>query len=174
TATRQREFDYPSGDQDVYTPYGGTGGVPVGGLLRRLVFAAYFGSSNLFFSGDIEPGSRILYHRDIAERARRALPFLSFDHDPYLVIATDGTLKWILDGYTTTARYPYSERLASGISYMRNSVKVVIDAYEGTVHAYVAVPGDPLIRTWQKIFPGIFLPLDSLPADLRAHLRYPD
>ena len=106
--TRQREFDYPAADQDVYTPYAGTGGVPVGSLWHRLVFAAYFGSSNIFFSLDIESGSRILYHREIAERARRTLPFLTFDHDPYLVIASNGQLKWILDGYTTTSRYPYS------------------------------------------------------------------
>jgi len=174
TGTRQREFDYPAEDHDVYTPYGGSGGVPIGTLWRKLVFAAYFGSSNILFSADIVPGSRILYHRTIAERAQKALPFLTFDHDPYLVIASNGDLKWILDAYTTSDRYPYSARLDDGTNYMRNSVKVVIDAYEGTVKAYVAAPYDPLIRTWEKIFPGIFQPLDSMPADLRAHLRYPD
>jgi uncharacterized membrane protein (UPF0182 family) len=172
--THQREFDYPSASSDVYTPYHGSGGVPVSSIWRRLMFAAAFGSSNIFFSQDINDSSRVLYHRQIAGRARKALPFLSFDHDPYLVIATDGTLKWILDAYTFTDRYPYSQRLADGTNYMRNSVKVVIDAYNGTVKAYVAAPGDPLIRTWERIFPGIFSPLDSMPPDLRAHLRYPD
>ena len=116
----------------------------------------------------------MLYYRNITARAAKALPFLTFDRDPYLVITADGRLKWILDAYTTTDRYPYAQRLADGTNYMRNSVKVVIDAYDGTVKAYVSAPDDPLIRTWARIFPGIFKPLDSMPADLRAHLRYPD
>ena len=174
TGTRQREFDYPSGEENVYTAYAGTGGVPVHGILRRLVFAARFGSSNLLFSQDVQGSSRILYNREITERAGKALPFLTFDHDPYLVITADGKLKWILDAYTSTDRYPYAQRLGDGTSYMRNAVKVVIDAYDGTVKAYVVAPTDPLIRTWGRIFPGILTPLDSMPADLRAHLRYPD
>ena len=113
-------------------------------------------------------------NRSIADRALKALPFLLFDRDPYLVIAADGTLKWFLDSYTATDRYPYAQRLDDGTTYMRNSVKVVIDAYHGSVTAYVSVPADPLIRTWSRIFPGIFVPLDSMPADLRAHIRYPD
>jgi hypothetical protein len=172
--TRQREFDFPSGEADVYTPYQGSGGVRVGGLWRRLLFAARFGESNVLFSQDITRDSRVLYNREIVGRATKALPFLTFDHDPYLVIAADGRLEWILDGYTSTDRYPYSQRLTDGTSYMRNSAKVVIDAYDGSVKAYVSAPADPLIRTWARIFPGIFAPLDSLPADLRAHLRYPD
>jgi hypothetical protein len=104
----------------------------------------------------------------------KALPFLTFDRDPYLVIAADGTLKWMLDAYTMSDRYPYAQRLSDGTSYMRNSAKIVMDAYDGTLKAYVSAPNDPLIRTWARIFPGIFLPLDSLPADLRAHMRYPD
>jgi uncharacterized membrane protein (UPF0182 family) len=172
--TRQREFDYPSGDQNIYTAYTGSGGVPVGGLWRRLVFALRFGSSNILFSQDVTAATRILYNREITNRASKALPFLRFDHDPYLVIAADGTLRWILDGYTVTDRYPYSQRLTDGTDYMRNSVKVVVDAYDGTVKAYVAAPRDPIIRTWERIFPGVFSPLDSMPEDLRAHLRYPD
>ena len=172
--TRQREFDYPSGEADVYAAYAGSGGVRVGGLWRRLLLAARFGESNILFSQDITSESRVLYNREITARAMKALPFLSFDHDPYLVIAAGGRLEWILDGYTSTDRYPYAQRLSDGTSYMRNSVKVVIDAYDGSVKAYVSVPSDPLIRTWERIFPGIFHPLDSLPADLRAHLRYPD
>ena len=172
--TRQREFDYPSGEQDIYSTYRGSGGVRVGGLWRRLLFAARFGTTNVLFSQDITSDSRVLYYREIMGRAAKALPFLTFDPDPYLVIAAGGRLEWILDAYTSTDRYPYAQRLGEGTSYMRNSVKVVIDAYDGTVKAYVAAPGDPLIRTWERILPGIFQPLDSLPADLRAHLRYPD
>ena len=172
--TRQREFDYPSGEQDIYSAYRGSGGVRVGGWWRRLLFAARFGTTNVLFSQDITGDSRVLYYREIMERAAKALPFLTFDPDPYLVVAADGRLVWIIDAYTSTAGYPYAQRLGDGTSYMRNSVKVVIDAYDGTVRAYVAAPGDPLIRTWGRILPGILQPLDSLPADLRAHLRYPD
>ncbi len=172
--TRQREFDHPSGEANVYAAYAGTGGVPVTSLWRRLVLAAYFGSTKVLFSQDITNDSRVLYVRNIADRARKALPFLQFDRDPYLVIAADGTLKWILDAYTATSRYPYAQRLPDGTTYMRNSAKVVIDAYDGSVHAYISAPGDPLIRTWASIFPDIFAPLDSMSKDLRAHLRYPD
>jgi uncharacterized membrane protein (UPF0182 family) len=172
--TRQREFDHPSGEANVYAAYEGTGGVPVANLLRRLVLAGRFGSSKILLSGDITNESRILYYRNITARAARALPFLTFDRDPYLVVADDGTLQWILDAYTSTSRYPYSSRLPDGTSYMRNSVKVVLDAYNGNLSAFVSEPADPLIRTWEKIFPGVFLPMDAMPADLRLHLRYPD
>jgi uncharacterized membrane protein (UPF0182 family) len=172
--TRQREFDHPSGEENVYASYQGRGGVPIGSVLRRAVFAAHFGSSKILFSGDMTDSSRVLYHRDIMGRARKALPFLLFDRDPYLVIAADGTLKWILDAYTASSRYPYAERLRDGTSYMRNSVKLVIDAYDGTLVAYVSSPTDPLIRTWSRIFPGVFVALARMPADLRAHIRYPD
>src|SRR5215213_4595861 len=172
--TRQREFDHPSGEKNVYASYGGKAGVAIGGVLRRALFAAHFGSSKILFSGDITDSTRVLYYRDIMERVRKALPFLVFDRDPYLVVANDGTLKWILDAYTRSGRYPYSERLRDGTSYMRNSVKVVLDAYDGTLQAYVAAPGDPLIRTWSRAFPGIFVPLDRMPPDIRAHVRYPD
>jgi len=172
--THQREFDFPSGEEDVYAAYKGSGGVRVGGLWRRLMLAARFGSSNVLFSQDITSDSRALYNREIMSRAAKALPFLTFDPDPYLVIAANGRLVWIIDGYTSTDRYPYAQRLIDGTSYMRNSVKVVIDAYDGSVKAYVSAPSDPLVRTWARIFPGILSPLDSLPADLKAHLRYPD
>jgi hypothetical protein len=172
--TRQREFDHPSGEANVYAVYRGTGGVRIGNLVRRLLLAARFGSSKILFSGDITSDSRVLYYRTIMERARKALPFLRFDRDPYLVIAADGTLKWIMDAYTVTDGYPYAQPLRDGTTYMRNSVKLVIDAYNGSLTAYVSAPTDPLIRTWARIFPGIFSPLASMPADLRAHLRYPD
>ncbi|MFL5534405.1 MAG: UPF0182 family protein [Gemmatimonadales bacterium] len=172
--TRQREFDHPSGEKNVYASYAGKGGVPVRSLIRRAVLAAQFGSSKILFSGDITDSTRVLYNRDIVQRARKALPFVTFDRDPYLVVANDGTLKWILDGYTSTTRYPYAERLRNGISYMRNSVKLVVDAYDGTLMAYVSAPGDPIIRTWSRVFPGIFTPLERMPRDIRSHIRYPD
>jgi uncharacterized protein len=172
--TRQREFDHPEGETNVYAEYTGTGGVRVGNLLRRLLIAARFGSSKILLSQDITNDSRVLFYRHIRERAERALPFLRFDRDPYLVIAADGKLEWILDAYTTSDGYPYAEPARDGTNYMRNSVKLVIDAYDGSLRAYVSAPADPLIRTWARIFPGIFAPLDSMPADLRAHIRYPD
>ncbi len=172
--THQREFNYPSGDENIYTSYAGLGGVRVGSFLRRLVLATYFGSLNVLLSGDITDDSRALYIRNIRERARTALPFLVFDGDPYLVVGDSGRLRWILDAYTATSRYPYAQPVADGTNYVRNSVKVVIDAFDGTVTAYLADPADPLAHTLAQVFPGIFQPLDAMPADLRAHLRYPE
>ena len=174
--TRQREFDYPAGEGDAaaYSSYDGRAGVPVGSLARRLLFAIRFGSLNILLSDDLTDRTRILYYRDVRERAERALPFLSFDRDAYLVITSDGRLVWMLDGYTTSARYPYARATQDGTSYMRNSVKVTIDAYDGVVRAYLAVPSDPIIRTLGRIYPGLLQPLDSMPADLRSHLRYPE
>lgn len=172
--TKEREFDHPAGDANVYAAYHGTGGVVVGNVLRRLAFASHFSTTNLLFSSNIDDASKVLYNRNIMVRAAKALPFLQFDRDPYMVVAADGKLKWILDAYTTSDGYPYAQHVADGTTYMRNSVKLVIDAYDGSLLAYISVPSDPIIRTWAAIFPGIFQPLDSMPADLRAHLRYPD
>jgi uncharacterized membrane protein (UPF0182 family) len=172
--THQREFDYPSGDENIYTSYAGQGGVRVGSFLRRLVLATYFGSLKVLLSSDITNDSRAMYIRNIRERARTALPFLLFDGDPYLVVGDSGRLRWILDAYTATSRYPYAQPLADGTNYVRNSVKVVIDAFDGTVTAYLADAADPLAHTLAQVFPGIFQPLDAMPADLRAHLRYPE
>ncbi len=172
--TGQKEFDYPSGDENVYTAYEGDGGVRVGSTARRLLFATYFRSLKVLLSSDITNESRAMYFRNIRIRSQKALPFLNFDADPYLVVDDVGRLRWILDGYTRTSRYPYAEPVGSHINYMRNSVKVVIDAYDGTVTAYLADPADPLVQTLSKVFPGIFHPLDDMPADLRAHLRYPE
>src|SRR6266550_3193723 len=157
--THQREFDYPSGDQNIYTSYGGEGGVRVGSFLRRLVLAAYFGSLNVLLSSDITNDSRAMYIRNIRERARTALPFLLFDGDPYLVVGDSGRLRWILDAYTATSRYPYAQPVADGTNYVRNSVKVVIDAFDGTVTAYLSDALDPLARTLAQVFPGILQPL---------------
>ncbi len=174
--SRQREFDYPAGegDEGVYSSYDGTAGVPVASFARRLLFAWRFRSLNIVLSRDLTERTRIIYHRDVRERALRALPFLTLDRDPYLVIADNGTLKWILDAYTTTARYPYSQRTTDGTNYMRNSVKIVIDAYDGDVRAYQIDMGDPIIRTLAKIYPGLLRPIEEMPPDLRAHVRYPE
>ena len=118
--------------------------------------------------------TRILFHQNVRERASLALPFLTFDSDPYLVVSDSGHLKWILDAYTATDRYPYSARMSGGINYLSNSVKVVVDAYHGDVTAYLAEPGDPMIRTIERIYPGLLFPIETMPADLRRHVRYPE
>jgi uncharacterized membrane protein (UPF0182 family) len=171
--THQPEFDYPSGEQNVMAHYNGTGGVRVGSFIRRAMFAMRFGALNVLLSGDITSDSRVLYNREIDQRVKLALPFLDFDEDPYLIISDNGELKWMLDGYTKTDRYPYSQRLTDGTSYMRNSVKVIMDAYNGSIDAYVVDPTDPLAETYGRIFPGIFKPIAAMPADIRKHMRYP-
>lgn len=171
--TGQREFDYPAGETNNYTNYTGKGGVSLQSFVRRVLYAWQLGSLKILLSDDIAGNARILYRRNVMERATSALPFLDFDADPYLVLDDAGQLKWILDAYTTSSTYPYSQPAANGITYMRNSVKVVIDAYDGTVDAYIAVASDPVIQTYSRIFPGIFKPLSALPADLRRHVRYP-
>ncbi len=171
--TRSPEFDYPSGETDVKTRYSGQGGVTVGSFIRRGMFAMRFGALNILLSQDISSQSKVLYNREVRSRARMALPFLTFDQDPYIVVTDSGHLKWMLDAYTSTPRYPYSQRLSDGTNYMRNSVKVVIDAYDGTIDSYVMDDVDPLIKTFAKIFPGLLTPGAQMPADLRAHMRYP-
>ena len=171
--TRLPEFDYPSGEANITAAYEGRGGVPLT-FWRRATLAWHFGSLKMLLSGDISSSSRILYRRNIADRVSRALPFVRVDSDPYLVLTDAGDLVWIIDGYTSTSRYPYAARLPDGTTYMRNSVKITVDAYHGTVRAYIADAADPLIRTQARIFPGILQPLDSMPADLRRHLRYPE
>ncbi|MGE0103912.1 MAG: UPF0182 family protein [Blastocatellales bacterium] len=170
--TAAQEFNYPSGEENVYGKYEGAGGIALDSYLRRAAFAARFGDMKLLLSNDIGPESRVIFHRNIRERLSRIAPFLKFDSDPYLVIS-EGRLFWITDAYTVSSRYPYSQPYG-GINYIRNSVKAVIDAYNGDAHLYVADPDDPLIRTWSQIFPGILKPLDSMSADLRTHLRYPE
>lgn len=171
--TGQPEFDYPAGDKNIYTNYAGTGGVPLGSFARRVLYAWQLGSLKILLSDDIKANARILYRRNVVVRATAALPFLKFDEDPYLIITDAGQLKWILDAYTVSDTYPYSQRMSDGTSYMRNSVKVVIDAYDGTVDAYIADPADPVVQTYAKIFDGIFKPLAAMPADVRRHVRYP-
>ena len=172
--TGQQEFDYPAGDHDVYCTYHGTGGIPVKNIWRRLLFTLKFGQKNILFSTDIKNNSRIMIYRQIINRAQRLMPFLQFDPDPYMVVSDDGSLYWMLDGYTTSDRYPYSDPTGQMGNYIRNSVKATINAYTGEIKYYVADPSDPLIQVYSKIFPGVFQPLATMPADLRAHIRYPE
>ncbi len=171
--TGQKEFDSPAGDKNTYTNYTGRGGVPVGSLLRRALYAWELGSTDIVLSSYLSRDARILYRRNIMQRAQTALPFLRFDAEPYLVVTDSGLLKWVLDAYTSSDAWPYSEPVRDGTNYLRNSVKVVIDAYDGTVDAYLADAADPVARTYAAIFGPIFKPLSAMSADLRAHLRYP-
>ncbi|MBI3456022.1 MAG: UPF0182 family protein [Candidatus Rokubacteria bacterium] len=171
--TRSREIDYPAGDENVYTTYQGTGGVPVRSPWRRLLLAVRFGSYRVLLSDEITRESRAMYYRQVGERVRRIAPFLRFDADPYLVVRADGTLVWVIDAYTTTQRFPYAERVVGFGNYVRNSVKAVVDAYQGAVTFYLADRQDPIARAYAQAFPELFRPLDAMPPDLRAHIRYP-
>ncbi|MDR7421884.1 MAG: UPF0182 family protein [Armatimonadota bacterium] len=164
------ELDYPRGDDNVYAHYRGRGGIRMSAL-ARLAMAYRFGDVRLALSRDIGPQSRLLFRRQIVARARQIAPFLRYDRDPYLVLA-DGRLVWILDAYTTTDRYPYATRYGD-VNYIRNSVKVVIDAYEGRLTFYLMVPEDPIARTFARVFPTLFRPVAEMPAAVAAHLRYP-
>ncbi len=171
--TRSQELDYPSGDQNVYTRYGGRGGIPVNSLLAKLAFALRFGELKVLLSDDLTAESRVMIHRDITARVRQAAPFLRFDHDPFLVVTESGRLVWMADGYTTSDRYPYAQP-ARGFNYIRNSVKATVDAYDGTVTYYIADPDDPVASTYARAFPGLLRPLAQMPSDLQAHIRYPE
>jgi len=174
--TKEKEFDYPKGDSNVYATYQGEGGVPINSFLRRLLFAVTFKSSDILFTGYLTPQSRIMFHRIIGERVKKIAPFLQFDRDPYLVIA-DGNLFWILDGYTTTSMYPYSSRMSEKfrlqINYIRNTVKAVVNAYTGKVDFYVIDKADPIIQSYMEIFPHLFRSIDEMPESLKSHIRYP-
>ena len=170
--TKAREFDYPVGDQNEYTHYEGDGGVPVGGWLKRLLWALRFKSISVLLNTDVHAESRIMLYRRVLDRLQRLAPFLLFDQDPYIVLS-EGKLYWICDAYTRTSYYPYSQPTGNFGNYVRNSVKAIVDAYDGTVDFYVAEPGDPIIRSYQKIFPDMFKPLDEMSADLRRHIRVP-
>lgn len=183
--TSTDEFDYPDGENNAYTRYAGEGGVKVGGFGRKALLAMYFSSFDIVLSQYLEKDSRVLFKRTVHERVRTVAPFLEFDADPYPVLMDD-RMVWIVDAYTWTSRYPYSEPLgnqgrAPGMrtpmprraNYLRNSVKVVVDAYDGSMDFYIAEPDDPIIQTYAEIFPGMFQPLSDLPEELSEHLRYP-
>jgi len=163
------EFDYPLGDENVYSSYNGTGGIELSPLMR-LLMTYRLASLKILLSDDVTGESRVMIHRNVLERARTLAPFLAYDRDPYIVFA-DGRLYWIVDAYALTDRYPYSEP-SGGFNYIRNSVKVVIDAYNGTVKYYV-IEDEPMVRAYQAIFPDLFDPIDSMPEEIRSHLRYP-
>jgi hypothetical protein len=176
--TTTDEFDYPSGEKNIYTSYEGSGGVRLSDSFKKLVYAVKFGSIELLVSGSLKPESRVLLYRNIMERVNNIAPFLSYDNDPYIVVS-EGKLYWILDGYTVTNMYPYSEPIHSKkkgayFNYIRNSVKVVIDSYNGDVKFYVIDEEDPLINTYRKIFPDLFLDFSEMSEDLRKHVRYPE
>ncbi len=167
------EFDYPRGADNVFGYYGGSGGIPVAGLWHRMLFGYYFRDINVLVTENILKQTRIIIRRNITDRIGTLAPFLSQDHDPYVVVHNGG-LVWICDTYTASDHYPYSQRDGDQINYVRNSVKVVIDAYSGKTDFYVADPEDPIIKTWARIFPGMFQPMSAMPADLHAHIRYPE
>jgi len=194
--SREREFDYPSGDENVTTLYHGSGGVRLENLWRKFVLGWRFDGTRFFFSAYMTPETRVLFHRQVEERVATLAPFLELDEDPYIVVV-DGRLYWILDAYTTSDYYPYSEpfagreiiefgpaerreRLGGGVAhrlrganYVRNAVKAVVDAYDGTITLYVFDPDDALVRAWRHAFPGLLRSASDMPAGLRDHVRYP-
>jgi uncharacterized membrane protein (UPF0182 family) len=172
TKTRVPEFDYPRGSENAEVTYEGTSGVGIGSFLRRVLFAWQLNDFNLLVTPALQPDSQILFHRNIHERVRKVAPFLFFDADPYLVIS-NGRLVWLYDAYTYSAHYPYAQPATRAFNYLRNSVKVTIDAYDGSMAFYVADAEDPLIRAYTGVFPGMFKPMSEMPAGLQAHIRYP-
>ena len=171
--TKEQEFDYPKGNDNAFNTYAGTGGVSVGSPWDRLMFALRFGDGNILLTDALTADSRVLFNRDIQTRIRRVAPFLLLDQDPYLVIA-DGKLYWMQDAYTYTDSYPFGEPYSEGLNYIRNSVKVVVDAYNGTTTFYVTDANEPIIKAYSGIFPALFRPIDQMPASIRAHVRYPE
>jgi len=167
-----QELDYPSGDENVYTNYDGDGGVPIDGFFEKLLFAWEFGDINLLLTDYIREGSKIQFWRSVRQRVRRTAPFLQFQDDPYMILV-DGNLKWIQDAYTTSPHYPYSERFNGQLNYIRNSVKVVVDAYHGTVDFYAIEEDDPILNVYRDIFPNMFKPLDEMPEGVKSHIKYP-
>ncbi|MEO1445347.1 MAG: UPF0182 family protein, partial [Cyanobacteria bacterium J06635_11] len=186
TNSRVEELDYPSGSDNVYNRYDGGGGVNIGPFWKRLLFAKHLGDWKMLLSDDFTADTRLLFRRNIRQRVARIAPFLRFDKDPYLVVADAGSeyappgeesgenyMYWMLDAYTTSDRYPYSDPGEYPFNYIRNSVKIVVDAYNGSVHFYIADESDPIIRTWAQIFPDMFEPLSAMPPALLSHIRYP-
>ncbi|MEL4894517.1 UPF0182 family protein [Crocosphaera sp. Alani8] len=182
TNTEVKELDYPSGQDNVYNIYDGRGGIKLKSWIKRLLFANYLKDWQMIFTRNFTPETKLIFRRNINRRIRTIAPFLRFDRDPYLVTATvkddsekttKTTLYWMIDAYTTSNRYPYSEPGDRPFNYIRNSVKIIIDAYNGDVDFYIVDPNDPLIQTWQKVFPTLFKPLSEMPSSLKVHIRYP-
>jgi uncharacterized membrane protein (UPF0182 family) len=175
--TGTKEFDYPKGDDNVYTSYAGAGGIPLDSFWRRALFALTQGDINILLTTYIKPESKIQIWRDVQQRVSKVAPFLSLDNDPYPVLSA-GQLYWIQDAYTTSAQFPYANPHQAGfgqnLNYIRNSVKVIVNMYDGSVKFYAMDPQDPILAAYQRAFPGVFLALDQLSPDLKAHLRYPE
>jgi len=176
--TKVKEFDYPKGNENVYTSYKGSGGVLLSSWFKRLVFSWKLSDINILFTGNLTNKSRIMFYRNIKQRDQILAPFLSFDSQAYPVVGKDGLLYWIHDAYTTTNMFPYSKSvykntIERSLNYIRNSVKVVINAYNGSVSYYVIDPNDPIIQTYQKIYPKLFKPFGEMPDFLKSHIRYP-
>ncbi|MEM9137148.1 MAG: UPF0182 family protein [Cyanobacteria bacterium P01_F01_bin.42] len=185
TGTGTDEFDYPEGRQNALVRYSGSGGVPIGGILRKSAYAFELNNFQLLLSDYFNRDSRIHYNRNVLKRARHIAPFLRYDNDPYLVLNDDGTLDWIIDAYTVSDRYPYSEPSVASlptpgltsnrqINYIRNSVKVIVNAFTGDVQFCVVDPSDPIIQTYQKIFPQLFVSKDQISPSIQSHFRYPE
>jgi uncharacterized membrane protein (UPF0182 family) len=177
--TAREEFDYPSGDQNKYSTYQGTGGFPVGSFLLKSAAALAEGEPNIIFTGYLTAQSRMMIHRKVQDRLEHVAGFLLWDQDPYLVLTDDGRLVWMADAYTTSLSHPYSATLPvagldEGANYIRNAVKATVDAYTGKVSLYVFDPSDPIIQVYEKLFPQLFLPASEMPSDLRRHARYPE
>jgi hypothetical protein len=180
TGTKVQEFDFPSGNDNFYNTYDGRGGIAIGSMWRRWLFAQYLKDWQMLLTRNITPQTKLLFRRTIKDRVRAIAPWLRYDSEPYLVVADinsqnqdENHLYWMIDAYTTSDRYPYSDPANEGFNYIRNSVKVVIDAYHGTVNFYIADAQDPIIQTWNSIFPKLFKPLNAMPATLLSHIRYP-
>jgi len=177
--TAREEFEYPSGDQNKYTTYQGTGGFPVGSPLLKAAAAISQGEASIIFTGYLTGQSRMMIYRNVQARLKHLAGFLHWDQDPYLVITDDGRLVWMVDGYTTSLSHPYSQAfpvagLDEGANYIRNSVKATVDAYTGKMTLFVFDPSDPFIQAYERLFPTLFRPASEMPADLRRHARYPE
>jgi len=176
--TKEAEFDYPDGSENKYTQYEGSTGIKLN-LLNRVLFAIREGSVNILVSSNITSNSKILFVRDVVSRVEKIMPYLTYEEDPYMTIV-DGKLYWILDAYTTSSKYPYSEPYSDDpedlykTNYIRNSIKVVVDAYDGTTNFYIVDESDPIAQTYQKIYPKLFKPYSEIPEEMRTHLRYPN
>jgi hypothetical protein len=176
--TAQAEFNYPSGEKNVTSRYEGKGGFPISSFLMRLAAAVREGEPNILLTDYLKPNSRMMIHRRVRERVQELAGFLQWDTDPYLVITDAGRLVWMIDGYTTSDAHPYSRAVdvpeMGSVNYIRNAVKATVDAYDGETHMYIFAPDDPIINAYQHLFPDLFRPASAMPADLRAHARYPE
>jgi uncharacterized membrane protein (UPF0182 family) len=191
TGAQEDEFDYPTGEEDTggsvgaQTRWTGTTGIKLDNTLMRLLFAARFRDLDLLISNQVTNQSQLLFHRSLSDRLTRIAPFLRFDKDPYIVVDGSGRLVYVQDAFTTSDRFPDAQPFdltnltstnlgTDSINYIRNSVKITVDAYDGTMHFYVADPNDPIIRAYEGIFPAMFEPISAMPSDLRAHVRVPE